>query len=88
MQYLTLARIARDYLAVQGSSVPSKHAFSSGGLTGTRLRGRLAPWTFEALQILKSGYQNGHIGAAEQAEAHYNAIMEVINIVDDDKNEG
>jgi hypothetical protein len=57
-------------------------------LTGTRLRGRLAPRTFEALQILKSGYRNGHIGAAEQAEAHYNAIMEVINIVDDDENEG
>jgi hypothetical protein len=83
-----LARIVRDYLAVQGSSVPSERAFSSGGLTGTRLRGRLAPRTFKVLQILKSGYRNGHIGAAEQAEAHYNVIMEVINIVDDDKNEG
>ena len=83
-----LARIARDYLAFQGYSVPSEHAFSSGGLTGTRLHGRLAPRTFEALHILKSGYWNGHIGAAEQAKAHYNAIMEVINIVDDDENEG
>jgi len=57
-------------------------------LTGTRLRGRLNPRTFEALQILKSGYRNGHIGAAEQAEAHYDAMMDVINILEDDENEG
>ena len=81
MQYPTLARIARDYLAVQGSSVPSKRAFSSGGLTGTRLRGRLSPDIFEALQVLKSGYRNGHIGAAEQ---HYKEIMEVLNVLEDE----
>ena len=28
----------RDYLTIQGSSVASKHAFSSGWLTGTYLR--------------------------------------------------
>ena len=84
MQYPTLARIARDYLAVQGSSVPSERAFSSGGLTGTRLRGRLSPEIFEALQILKSGYRNGHIGAAEQAEQHYKEIMEVVNLLEDE----
>ena len=88
MQYPMLARVARDYLAIQGSSVPSECAFSSGGLTGTRLCGRLNPRMFEALQILKSGYQNGHIGAAEQAEAHYNAMMDVINILEDDETEG
>ncbi len=32
-KYLTLKRIARDYLAIQGSSMPSEHAFSSGGIT-------------------------------------------------------
>lgn len=84
MQYPTLARIARDYLAVQGSSVPSERAFSSGGLTGTRLRGRLSPDIFEALQVLKSGYRNGHIGAAEQAEQHYKEIMEVLNVLEDE----
>ena len=83
-----LAHVARDYLAIQGSSVPSERAFSSSGLTGTRLRGRLNPRTFEALQILKSGYRKGHIGAAEQVEAHYNAMMDVINILKDNKNEG
>jgi len=81
VQYPTLARIARDYLAIQGSSVPSERAFSSGGLTGTRLRGRLSPDIFEALQVLKSGYRNGHIGAAEQ---HYKEIMEVLNVLEDE----
>jgi hypothetical protein len=84
VQYPTLARIARDYLAIQGSSVPSERAFSSGGLTGTRLRGRLSPDIFEALQVLKSGYRNGHIGAAEQAEQHYKEIMEVLNVLEDE----
>ena len=88
MQYPMLARVTRDYLAIQGSSVPSECAFSSGGLTGTRLRSRLNPRMFEALQILKSRYRNGHIGAAEQAEAHYNAMMDVINIIEDDETEG
>jgi hypothetical protein len=33
---------------------------------------------------LKSGYQNGHIGAAEQAEAHYSKIMEVLSVLEDE----
>jgi hypothetical protein len=82
-QYPVLARIARDYLAIQGSSVPSERAFSSGGLTGTRLRGRLSPQVFEALQILKSAYRNGHIGAAEQAEAYHSAMTEALEVLDD-----
>ena len=60
-----------------------QHAFSSGGLTGVRLHGRLSPEIFEALQILKSGYRNGHIGAAEQAEQHYKKIMEVVSVLED-----
>ena len=53
--------MARDYLAIQGSSVASERAFSSGGRTGTALRNRLIPETFEALQILKDGYRTGVI---------------------------
>jgi len=56
MQFPTLSRMAHDYLAIQGSSVPSEQAFSSGGLTGTSLHNQLNPSTFEALQILKSAY--------------------------------
>ena len=59
---------------VQGSPVPSECAFSSSGLTGTRLRG----------QLLKSGYWNGHIGAVEQANAHYAVMKEVLDILEDE----
>jgi hypothetical protein len=74
-QYPTLRRMARDYLAIQGSSTPSERAFSSGGLTGTTLRNRLVMEVFEALQILKSGYRNGHIAAADQAGRHLDALI-------------
>jgi hypothetical protein len=33
---------------------------------------------------LKSRYRNGRIGAAEQAEARYNAVAEVLEVLDDD----
>ena len=75
--------MACDFLAIQGSSVPSERAFSGGGLTGTRLHGQLTPELFEALQILKSAYQNGHIKATEQASA----AIEIMEILDDEKDE-
>jgi hypothetical protein len=84
--------MARDYLAMQGSSVPSERAFSSGALTGTSLRNWLNPDVFEALQILKSAYRNGHIGAAEEAEAHIQAYLEALRVCkgmdDEDEVEG
>lgn len=67
MQYPTLAKIAKDYLAIQGSAVPSERAFSSSGITTTARRNRLLPETIEALQLLKSGYREGHISAANEA---------------------
>jgi hypothetical protein len=62
--------MAQDYLAIQGSAVPSERAFSSSGLTATMHRNRLMARTFESLQILKGAYQNGHMAAADQATAH------------------
>ena len=62
--------MARDYLAIQGSSVPSERAFSSGGMTGTKLRNQLDPDTFEALQMLKAGYRNGVLTSADEARSH------------------
>ena len=49
--------MARDYLAIQGSSVPCELAFSSGGLTDTNRRNRLSTETFEGLQLLKSSFK-------------------------------
>lgn len=60
--------MARDYLAIQGSSVPPEHTFSSGGLTGTILHNNLTPEVFKAIQILKSGYKHGNITAHEEVK--------------------
>ena len=77
-QYPILARMARDYLAIQGSATPSERAFSNASLTDSKQRNRLAPDTFEALQILKSAYRNGHISASAEAEKYYNTVMSVL----------
>ena len=42
----------------------------------TACQNRLSGDIFEALQILKSGYRNGHIRASEQAEAHFKLYLE------------
>lgn len=67
-EYPTLSRMARDYLAIQGSAVASGHAFSSSKITGTARRSRLNAQTFEVLQLLKDGYRTGAISASEQAK--------------------
>lgn len=59
--------MARDYLAIQGSATPLERAFSSGSITDQSRRNRLTPDIFEALQLLKSAYRNGHIQAATEA---------------------
>lgn len=63
-----MSKIAKDYLAIQGSAVPSERAFSSSGITATARRNALLPETFGALQVLKSAYRQGHISAITQAE--------------------
>jgi len=62
--------MARDYLTIQGFSTPSERAFSSGGTTGTAKCNCLNVEVFESLQLLKSAYRNGHIGAHLEAEKH------------------
>jgi hAT family C-terminal dimerisation region len=84
-QYPTLSRMARDYLAIQGSATPSECAFSGGGLTGTKRRNRLNADAFESLQLLKSAYRNGHISAADDATQHLDALIAALeDEVDDD----
>ncbi|KAJ7257683.1 hypothetical protein C8J57DRAFT_1647383 [Mycena rebaudengoi] len=63
------------YLPIQGSSTSAECAFSSSSLTGTKLRNRLAPEIFEALQLLKSAYRNGHISATRDAGKHMDALI-------------
>jgi hypothetical protein len=69
--------MARDYLAIQGSATPSERAFSSGGTTGTAKRNRLRPDVFEALQLLKSAYRNGHLASDKEARKHSQSIVDL-----------
>ena len=63
-----MAKIAKDYLPIQGSAVPLERAFSSSGITATAHHNALLPETFGALQVLKSAYRQGHMSAVTQAE--------------------
>ena len=70
-QYPVLARMARDYLPIQGLATPSECAFSNASLTDSKQRNRLTTEVFKALQNLKSMYRNGHMSAAVEALRHY-----------------
>jgi hypothetical protein len=74
--------MARDYLAIQGSATPSERAFSGGGITGTLNRNSLSVSSFEALQLLKSAYRNGHIAAAVEAAEHLVDILDSSQVSD------
>jgi len=50
--------IARDYLIIQATSVPSEQAFSVAGNTITQTRNRLDPETARATLCLKSWLEN------------------------------
>jgi hypothetical protein len=39
----------------------------------------LKPKTFEALQLLRSAYRNGHISAAQQAAEHIQSLHESLD---------
>jgi hypothetical protein len=61
--YPTLARMARDFLAIPGSSTASERQFSSVRHIGTDFRNSLSPTMFEAVQMLKGGYKAGVVSA-------------------------
>jgi hypothetical protein len=83
-QYPILTQMARDYLPIQGLATPSKCAFSNMSLTNTKQCNRLAPEMFEALQILKSAYCNGHMSAPAEAEKYYHTVMSILRGEDHD----
>jgi hypothetical protein len=61
--YPTLARMARDFLAIPGSSTASERQFSSARHIGTDFQNRLSLTMFKAMQMLKGGYKAGMISA-------------------------
>lgn len=54
LRFPNLARMARDYLAIPGTSTPSERAFSGGRQLITDFRCRLAGDTIKACMLLKS----------------------------------
>lgn len=73
-QYPVLSRIARDYLAIQGSAVASERVFSSAALTDTNRRNQLAPEMLGALQRLKDAILDGRISAETEAGQQIGAL--------------
>jgi hypothetical protein len=60
--------MARDFLAIQGSSVPCERVFSSAGLTDTKRRGGLLPENFGAIQIVKGHFKKERKAKEEMIE--------------------
>lgn len=54
LQFPGLAKVAREYLAIPGSSASSERAFSAGGNMVTKKRASLATETVQASQCLRS----------------------------------
>ena len=62
--------MARDYLAIQGSSVASERAFSSAGLTDDIRRNHTETEAFGKMQVLKYAYRINFLSASEEAAAY------------------
>ena len=77
--------MAHNYLAIQGSATPLERAFSSGGTTRTAKCNCLSVDAFEALQLLKSAYQNAHIGTHLEAEKHSINLSDIFKMNGDVK---
>ncbi|KIL56257.1 hypothetical protein M378DRAFT_89621, partial [Amanita muscaria Koide BX008] len=69
-QYPTLSRIARDYLAIQGSSVASERAFSSAGITDDLRRNHMDNQAFGLIQVLKYAYKTNFLNTTEEVAGH------------------
>ena len=58
-EFPALAKISRDYLSIQATSVACEQAFSVAGNTITKTRNRLNPETARATLCAKSWIENG-----------------------------
>jgi hypothetical protein len=56
--------------------MPFEQAFSENGITGTPNCNHLLVASFEALQLLKSAYHNGHIAAGNNAARHLSPFLD------------
>lgn len=80
-----MARVARDYLAIQGSSVASERKFSSAKMTDDYLRNRLSTWHFGQLQVLKDRFLDDRtkVSVAEKAAVTLHEAQKAQWLVDE-----
>jgi len=76
--------MARDYLAIPGSSCLAKWSFSMAARTNDCCRWQLKSTKFEGLQRLRSAYQDGHLKAVEEASMQIKANFSLDSGIDDD----
>jgi hAT family C-terminal dimerisation region len=64
--------MARDYLAIQGSSVASERAFSSAAISDDLQRNKTETKAFGNLhcRYLKFAYKTNFLNASDEAAAH------------------
>jgi hypothetical protein len=66
-----IAAVARDFLAIQATSVPSAQLFSKAGDVVTKKRNRLAPDTVQSILSIQSWLRNGFLLPTSR-ETEYN----------------
>ena len=82
-----MREIARNYLAIPGSSCLVEHAFSLSARTDTARRGQIEKMKFGGLQRLRGAYSDGRLQACKEAwmaidaDFDYNSDDEDINVV-------
>ena len=59
--------MARDYLAIQGSSVASERAFSSAAISDDLRHNKTETKAFGNLQVLKFAYKTNFLDASDEA---------------------
>ena len=62
--------MARDYLAIQGSSVASERAFSSAAISDDLRCNKTESKAFGNLQVLKFAYKTNFLNASDEAATH------------------
>lgn len=83
LQFPGLAKVAREYLAIPGSSASSERAFSAGGNMITKKRASLATSTVQAAQCLRSWFKVADVLGLDQLKRFTlkksDAIEEFVN---------
>jgi hypothetical protein len=74
LEYPHLAKVARDYAGIPGSSVPSERVFSRAGDLITKKRNRLAPESADSIMSLR--YWLGLLEITEDERKHFEESLE------------